>query len=298
MSDLAPVTVIGLGPMGQAMARTFLDRGHPTTVFNRTPSRADALVEAGAVRAESAADALAAAPVVIISLTHYRAMYELLEPAVDQLAGKVLVNLSSDIPSEAERAAAWAAQHGAEFITAGIMVDAAQVGKEGSYVFYSGPAETVERHRSLLEELGRIDYRGEAPALALLWYQAQLDLFMTVLASATHAAALLGSAGVPARDFFPYALDLLGMMPYFMKGMPEEIDSRSYPNVGASVTMMAAGIEHITDASVEAGIDPGLPAAVRDLYRRAVAAGRGGESSTVLHEMIINPPAPAGSGGN
>ena len=34
-----PVTVIGLGPMGQAMARALQAGGHPVTVWNRTPSR-------------------------------------------------------------------------------------------------------------------------------------------------------------------------------------------------------------------------------------------------------------------
>ncbi|WP_152365284.1 NAD(P)-dependent oxidoreductase [Microlunatus speluncae] len=291
MPDLTPVTVIGLGPMGQAMARSYLDRGHPTTVFNRTASRADALVAAGAVRAESAAAALAASPIVIISLTHYQAMYDLLGAETDRLAGKILVNLSSDTPSASIKAAAWAAEHGATFLTGGVMVNPPLVGQEGSYVFYSGPSEVVERHRETLAVLGRVNYRGEAPELAQVWYQAMLDLFMTILASTTHAAALLGSAGVPAKDFFPYAEELIGQMPYFMQGMETEISERSYPDPGGNTAMMAAGMEHITDASIEAGIDPGLPAAVRDLYRRAVAAGRGAESSTVLYELIVDPTA-------
>ncbi|MFC7619577.1 NAD(P)-dependent oxidoreductase [Microlunatus sp. GCM10028923] len=291
MSDPTPVTVIGLGPMGRAMARAYLDRGHPTTVFNRTPSRADALVADGAKRAETAAEALDASPVVILSLTHYQAMYDLLGPAVDRLAGKTLVNLSSDTPSASTRAAAWAAEHGATFVTGGVMVNPPMVGQEGSYVFYSGPSEAVERHRATLEVLGRVDYRGEPPELAQAWYQAMLDLFMTILASTTHAAALVGAAGVPAKHFFPYAQELIGQLPYFMQGMEAEITGRSYPDQGGNTAMMAAGMEHITDASVEAGLDPGLPAAVRDLYRRAIAAGHGRESSTVLYELIIDPTA-------
>ncbi|MFD4375859.1 NAD(P)-binding domain-containing protein, partial [Streptomyces sp. NPDC058527] len=35
-----PVTVIGLGSMGSALAAAFLAAGHPTTVWNRTPERA------------------------------------------------------------------------------------------------------------------------------------------------------------------------------------------------------------------------------------------------------------------
>ena len=41
------VTVIGLGPMGQAMTRTLLTAGHPVTVWNRTAGRADGVVADG-----------------------------------------------------------------------------------------------------------------------------------------------------------------------------------------------------------------------------------------------------------
>ncbi|MFD7522111.1 NAD(P)-binding domain-containing protein [Paenibacillus chitinolyticus] len=37
------VTVIGLGPMGQAMAGVYLERGYQVTVWNRTPDKADEL---------------------------------------------------------------------------------------------------------------------------------------------------------------------------------------------------------------------------------------------------------------
>ncbi|MFC0335597.1 NAD(P)-binding domain-containing protein [Paenibacillus sepulcri] len=36
--NLQPVSVIGLGMMGSALAQTFLKEGHQTTVWNRTQS--------------------------------------------------------------------------------------------------------------------------------------------------------------------------------------------------------------------------------------------------------------------
>ncbi|MDN5855152.1 MAG: NAD(P)-binding domain-containing protein, partial [Actinomycetia bacterium] len=131
-----PVTVVGLGPMGRAMAGAFLEAGHPTTVFNRTPGKDDELVRTGARRADSADAALAASDLIVLSLTHYQAMYDLLGSATDGLAGKTLVNLSSDTPRESERASAWAGEHGADFLTGGIMVPAELVGQEGAYTFY------------------------------------------------------------------------------------------------------------------------------------------------------------------
>ncbi|MFC7468445.1 NAD(P)-binding domain-containing protein [Actinomadura keratinilytica] len=57
----AAVTVLGLGRMGGALAAAFLAAGHPTTVWNRSPGKADALVVRGARRAGSVAEAVAAA---------------------------------------------------------------------------------------------------------------------------------------------------------------------------------------------------------------------------------------------
>lgn len=37
--DQSAVTVLGLGPMGRALAGAFLDAGLRTTVWNRTPGR-------------------------------------------------------------------------------------------------------------------------------------------------------------------------------------------------------------------------------------------------------------------
>ena len=94
------VTIIGLGPMGQAMARTLLNHGYGVTLWNRTASKANELIDQGAIRASTIKEALNASEVVILSLTDYNAMYAILENASDILAGKVFVNLSSDTPEK------------------------------------------------------------------------------------------------------------------------------------------------------------------------------------------------------
>jgi 3-hydroxyisobutyrate dehydrogenase-like beta-hydroxyacid dehydrogenase len=51
------VGFIGLGRMGSAIAHRLIAAGHQVTVYNRTCSRAEALREAGAVVADTPADA-------------------------------------------------------------------------------------------------------------------------------------------------------------------------------------------------------------------------------------------------
>ncbi|WP_020660865.1 NAD(P)-dependent oxidoreductase [Amycolatopsis benzoatilytica] len=280
------VTMIGLGPMGQAMVRCYLAAGHEVTVWNRTASRADALVAEGAKRAETAADALAANELVILSLTDYQAMYDILAPIDDALRGKVVVNLSSDTPERTRVAAEWLASRGAEMIAGGVMVPAPVVGTEGSFVFYSGQRATFDRVEPTLRVLGRPDYRGTDLGLAQLYYQALLDLFLTTLSAFLHSAALVGTAGVPAATLVPYASQLLALTQSMLDEAAANADGGSHPGDQANAKMMGATADHIFAASRDAGIDTSLPAAVKAHYDRVIAAGHGQESWTSLIEVL------------
>ncbi|MFF9894547.1 NAD(P)-dependent oxidoreductase [Streptomyces longispororuber] len=62
------IAFLGLGHMGTPMARQLLAAGHPLTVWNRTPAKAEPLVTAGARHAATPADAVRDADVVITML--------------------------------------------------------------------------------------------------------------------------------------------------------------------------------------------------------------------------------------
>jgi 3-hydroxyisobutyrate dehydrogenase-like beta-hydroxyacid dehydrogenase len=275
------ITFIGLGPMGQAMVRALVKAGHEVTVWNRTPSKAEGL---GATVAPTVADALAASEVVFLSLTDYQVMFDLIDgQTVD---GKVIINLSSDTPATTRRAAEWTAQRGATLIVGGVMVPDELVATDSSYVFYSGPENVVRQHESLLAVIGRVDYVGEDPALAQLFYQAQLIIFLTSLSAYLHATALVGSAGVAPEKYVPWAAEVFDNLSYYLPEAAENIAHGQHPGERANIVMMGATADHIVGASTEAKLDLALPQAVKSLYDRAIAAGRGGETWTGLYEVI------------
>lgn len=288
-----PVTLIGLGPMGQAMVRTLLAAGHPVTVWNRTAGRADGVVADGATLAASPTDAVAASGLVILSLTDYQAMYDVLGPATTALAGRTIVNLSSDTPDRAREAAAWAAEHGAHFLTGGVMVPAPMVGTEAAYVYYSGPTEIFETHRPALTRIGAPRYLGEDPGLAQLMYQAHLDVFLTSLSALLHATALLGSAGITAADAIPELMQTLADIPAMLQAGDEnvgaQIDAGNHPGHLSTVTMMAATADHIVATSRAAGVDLALPRAVQAHYHRAITDGHGKDNWTRIIDGIRAP---------
>ncbi|MEV0703620.1 NAD(P)-binding domain-containing protein [Saccharopolyspora sp. NPDC050389] len=282
------VTLIGLGPMGQAMVRALLDGGHPVTVWNRTASRADDVVAHGAVRAATPADAVRASDLVILSLTDYQAMYDILGQ-VEDFGGKVIVNLSSDTPEKTREAAEWVEQRGARFLTGGVMVPAPMVGTEASYVYYSGPKDVYDAHEKTLRLIGETHYMGADPGLAQLFYQANLDVFLTALSAFLHGAALLGSAGVPAKEFAPWGAKVFQLAAHFLPQSAEQIDNDDHPGHLSTAKMMGATADHILETSEAAGIDLELPRAIKTHYDRAIAAGKGGDNWTRLIDGIRNP---------
>src|SRR5919112_1352150 len=69
---------IGLGAMGAPMATNLLEAGHELAVWNRSPERVDPLVEAGARRADSPADAASGTRATILMVTNAEAVQEVL----------------------------------------------------------------------------------------------------------------------------------------------------------------------------------------------------------------------------
>jgi 3-hydroxyisobutyrate dehydrogenase-like beta-hydroxyacid dehydrogenase len=287
--DRERVTLIGLGPMGQAMVRSLLAAGHPVTVCNRTASRAADVVAAGAVLAPGPREAVAASDLVILSLTDYPAMYSILAGTEEALQGKTIVNLSSDTPDASRQAAQWAQRHGARFLTGGVMVPAPMVGGEGAYVYYSGPAEVLAAHESTLARIGSPRYVGADPGLAQLYYQAQLTVFLTALSGLLQGAALVASAGVAPGDFVDEALPAIAGIPEMLAAddrLGDNLLSGVHPGDLSTVAMMGATADHIVGASTAAGVDTALPLAIKSHYDRAIAAGHEKDNWTSLYEVL------------
>ena len=88
MSD---ITVIGMGAMGSALARTLLDAGRNVTVWNRSPEKIQPLVALGAHGSSNFGEALAASPRVIVCLPDYDTTTELFEQPDQETAAVIKV---------------------------------------------------------------------------------------------------------------------------------------------------------------------------------------------------------------
>ncbi|MGA4839523.1 NAD(P)-dependent oxidoreductase [Streptomyces sp. G45] len=286
------VTVIGLGAMGQALAGAFLNAGHPTTVWNRSAGKGDDLVARGAVRAASAAEAVRASDLVVVCVVDYDASRAILEPLAADLAGRTLVNLTSDTPERAREAAAWAAKAGVDYLDGAVMVPTTVVGTPDALLFHSGPRAVYERHEDTLRALGgQSTYVGEDHGHAALYDLSLLDYFWTSMAGLVHAYALATADGVPAAAIAPFLKANAGLVLSLVEETAKGVDSGSYPGDQGNLAMEAAGIEHIAHAAEHRGLDTSVLRAVHALAARGVALGHGADSWTATVEAARKPGA-------
>lgn len=280
------ITVLGLGQMGSALAAALLGAGHPTTVWNRTPAKADALAGRGARRAGTVAEAVEASDLVVVCVLDYPAVRETLDPVAGRLAGRTLVNVTSGSPEQARETAAWAAGHGARYLDGGIMTTPPGVGSPASMFLYSGSPEAFAAHRETLAVLGDPIDLGEDAGLAALYDMGLLGLMWSVFGGWLHATALVGADGVAAREFTPVAVRWLSTVALFMERYAGQIDEGRYPGDDATVDVQLATVEHLLHAGRVRGVDGRLPELHRELMAKAVADGHGGDSYGRLIEAF------------
>ncbi|MFJ6937353.1 NAD(P)-dependent oxidoreductase [Streptomyces sp. NPDC101132] len=283
------VSVIGLGPMGQAMAEAYLAAGYEVTVWNRTRAKAEPLAARGATVAGSVGEALAAGGPVLLSLIDTDAMYPTLGEA--DLSGRVLVNLSSDSPEKVRAAARWAAGRGASYLVGAMNIPPSGMGKPESSAFYSGPRELYEALRADLEVLTTPDFRGEEPGLAALYYQLNMVVFWSSMTGWLQAVALAEANGLTAADFLPYATYTADSMRGFLEFYAPRVDAGDHGGAVDRLTMCLASIEHVLHTVADSGNDTSVLAAHAELFRRGVAAGHGSDSSTHLVRVLRAPAA-------
>lgn len=149
---------VGLGIMGAGMAANLIDRGHDVVVWNRTASRMEPLVEAGATTADSPAEVGRLCPIVMICVSDTPDVDAVLHADGGLLAGVSVGSLVVDHSTISPRATIGFAEEVADL--GGTWIDApVSGGSEGAArgtlsIMVGGSEDDVERARPYMEAFG------------------------------------------------------------------------------------------------------------------------------------------------
>lgn len=196
---MSKLSLLGLGAMGSAMAARLLERGHPLTVWNRTPDRAAPLVAAGATLASSL-DAAAQADIVLTMLADDAALLAVAPTlAAHMPKGALHISMSTVAPETSDHLARLHGQHGQAFLAAPVFgrPPAALAGQ--LFILAAGDAAAITRAQALFESLGKAHFPlGPTPSQANVAKLAGNFMIMGLTASLGEALAAGQRHGIPA----------------------------------------------------------------------------------------------------
>jgi len=281
------VAVLGAGVMGAALARAFLAKGHPVTVWNRTARRCEPLRARGASVAATAAAAAGASEVVVVCIRDYQATRALLRSRrlTAALSGKVLVQLSSGTPEEARKLGAWARAHGAGYLDGKIIGYPRTIGTERATILYAGPADLFEATKPLLLSLGGSAFHvGERIAAAATLDAAWLATVYAQVMGFLYGAALCQSEETPISGL----LSMLGEgVAAGLRPIAEMIRTQTYRGEGmASIAIHGAAGGLMARISRENGLDDSLPRLFKHVFGRGIAEGYGDDELARLIDIM------------
>jgi 3-hydroxyisobutyrate dehydrogenase-like beta-hydroxyacid dehydrogenase len=266
---MTPVTVLGLGPMGRALATALAAAGHPTTVWNRTPGKGNDL---DATIAGTAVEAIAASPLVIVCVLNYQAVRSVLDP--DALQGRTLVNLTGGSPQQAREMAAWAVDHAIDYVD-GVILNGVIGGPEAA-LLYSGPNDVYQAYQATLAALGENGtYLGENPGRAAGFNVSLLDLFWTSMFGVVHAFRLATAEHITPADLGGHAKVMAGLLPELIDLVAEHITTDHFPGDASTIVSAAAILDDVIDTIRANGLDDSVLSAGRAAVQRAIDAGHG-----------------------
>jgi 3-hydroxyisobutyrate dehydrogenase-like beta-hydroxyacid dehydrogenase len=280
------VSVVGLGMMGTALASAFLTAGHPVTVWNRSPARTGPLVAQGALPADTAADAVAASPLVVACLLTNDIVEELFATLTDHVAGKTLVNLTNGTPAQARELAAWAAEHGARYIDGGIMAVPQMIAGPHAYVFYSGDEQAFATHQPTLAALGGAKWVGTDPGHAALNDLALLTGMYGMFIGVLQAFALVRTENIPATEFSELLVPWISAM---LAGAPElarAIDSGQHLTDVSSLAVNQAAFPNFLAAFRDQGVSAELFEPFQAILDRAIEQGHAADGLSRIADLL------------
>jgi 3-hydroxyisobutyrate dehydrogenase-like beta-hydroxyacid dehydrogenase len=290
MTTTESVSVIGLGQMGAALARSILATGRTLTVWNRTANRCEPLRESGASVAGSPAQAAARGEAILVCVLDYDAANAILRrPDVQTaLRGKTLVQLSTGTAADARDGQAWAAAAGIDYVDGAIF---GPPGEAGCRIFCSGPANAFERCRAMLAgPEGEALHVGENIADANTLDEAVLIAYEGILFSFLQAAAFCDAEGLPLDRFESMATWLHDRYGPHVGDAVAAVRDRAYPvSVETPLSIWTAAIAQHVRFAREAGIDGSFAEVLLRVARKAIDAGLGDREFSAAYEGFRMP---------
>lgn len=269
---MARIGFLGLGTMGREMARRLVDAGHEVVVWNRSPEPVAELVAAGALAADSPADALAT-PISFSMLANDEAAEAVLtRENLEGDPGRLHVAMASLSPAAASRLDAVVGGAGLTYLAAPVLGRFTVAAAGELNIIAAGAAPDLDRAAPYFDVLGkRVWVVGSEPRIANIVKAAVNYDIIHAFQAIAESVALVEANGVDAGQFTELLSSTLFPGPVYT-GYGAMIAERRYTPPGFTMALGSKDLGLAEAIAADAGID--LPSApvLRRMFDAALAS--------------------------
>jgi 3-hydroxyisobutyrate dehydrogenase-like beta-hydroxyacid dehydrogenase len=264
--------------MGTAMARRLLQAGHEVTAYNRTPSKAQELIERGAHRAARVAD-VCHGDAVITMLANDGAVEDVVFGESGLLRSlddhTIHVSMSTISVSLCEKLADLHATADQRFVAAPVFGRPDMAARGKLFIVAAGEADVVAACMPLLDAMGQKTIRiGDVPTTANLVKLSGNFLTASVMEALSEAMALVRKAGIDPNQYFELLTSTLFTGPVF-ENYGGLIARQQYKPPGFAAPLGEKDIRLTLAAAERLRVPMPLASLVHDRLQTLIA--RGGE---------------------
>jgi 3-hydroxyisobutyrate dehydrogenase-like beta-hydroxyacid dehydrogenase len=267
---------IGVGNMGEPIARQLLAAGYGLRVYNRTSLKVARLVPDGAIAANYAADTAFARGIVLTMLADDRALEEMCFGAgsfVEKLGpGGLHISLSTIAPSTARHLAEHHAKYGVEYLASPVFGRPEAAAAKKLWVCTSGPAQAQKRAQPILEAIGQgIFHFGEETGAANVVKLCGNFLIASTIEALAEMMALAAKNGVGLKA----VADVVGQFSPMHAAYANLIAEEKFEPAGFRLALGLKDINLVLHTAAESTTPLPLASLLHDRWLSAVAKGRG-----------------------
>ena len=284
------VGFVGLGIMGQGMARNLLKAGYSVRVWNRTSSRMDPLIEAGATAGAGPADVAANCDIVAVCVSDTPDVEEVILGENGILsgvqAGALVIDFSTISPQATIDIAEKLNAKGVKMLDAPV-----SGGSEGAVngtlsIMIGGDEDQVERARGLFEAMGNtITHVGKQGAGQTVKLVNQILVVGNCLAMCE--ALIFAQAGGVDLEKCLNAVTGGAAGSWMLANRGPQIIDRDW-RPGFTINLQQKDVRLIMQEADALGVPVLLSGQVFSLYRTLQQAGLGEEGNHALVKALEN----------
>ena len=284
------VGFVGLGIMGQGMARNLLKAGYSVRVWNRTSSRMDPLIEAGAAAGASPADVAANCDIIAVCVSDTPDVEEVILGESGILsgvqAGALVIDFSTISPQATIDIANRLSAKGVKMLDAPVSGGSEGAANGTLSIMIGGDEDQVERARGLFEAMGNtITHVGKQGAGQTVKLVNQILVVGNCLAMCE--ALIFAQAGGVDLERCLNAVTGGAAGSWMLANRGPQIIDRDW-RPGFTINLQQKDVRLIMQEADALGVPVLLSGQVFSLYRTLQQAGLGEEGNHALVKALEN----------